>query len=33
MMMPEVNRLKIDHYGARDAIAEGQSALWKRICW
>ena len=29
-MMPEVNRLKIDYYGDKDAIADGQSKLWKR---
>lgn len=29
-MMPAVNRLKIDHYGDKDAIADGQSALWKQ---
>ncbi len=29
-MMPEINRLKIDRYGDRDAIADGQSAIWKR---
>lgn len=29
-MLPEINRLKIDHYGDRDAIAEGQAVLYKR---
>lgn len=29
-MQPEINRLHIDHYGDRDAIAEGQAALYKR---
>ena len=29
-MMPEINWLKVNHYGDADAIAEGQAALYKR---
>lgn len=29
-MQPEINRLHIKHYGDKDAIAEGQAALYKR---
>ena len=29
-MQPEINRLQIKHYGDKDAIAEGQAALYKR---
>ena len=29
-MMPEINWLKVNHYGDKDAIAEGQAALYKR---
>lgn len=29
-MLPEINRLKIDHFGDKDAIAEGQAELYKR---
>ena len=29
-MQPEINRLKIAHFGDADAIAEGQSAIFKR---
>ena len=28
-MMPKINRLRADHYGDRDAIAEGQAALYR----
>lgn len=29
-MQPEINRLKINHFGDKDAIAEGQAELYKR---
>ena len=29
-MMPEINMLHVNHYGDKDAIAEGQAALYKR---
>ena len=29
-MQPEINRLNVKHYGDKDAIAEGQAALYKR---
>lgn len=29
-MQPEINRLQIKHFGDKDAIAEGQAALYKR---
>ena len=29
-MMPEINFLHVNHYGDKDAIAEGQAALYKR---
>ena len=29
-MMPEINWLHVNHYGDKDAIAEGQAALYKR---
>ena len=29
-MQPEINRLKVAHFGVPDAIAEGQSAIFKR---
>ena len=29
-MQPEINRLHIKHYGDKDAIAEGQAAIYKR---
>jgi len=29
-MQPEINRLHIKHYGDKDAIAEGQAALYKK---
>ena len=29
-MMPEINFLRVNHYGDKDAIAEGQAALYKR---
>jgi len=29
-MQPEINRLNIKHFGDKDAIAEGQAALYKR---
>ena len=29
-MLPEINWLKVNHYGDPDAIAEGQAALYKR---
>lgn len=29
-LMPQLNRLKIDHYGDRDAVAEETQALYKR---
>ncbi len=29
-MQPEINRLHINHFGDKDAIAEGQAALYKR---
>ena len=29
-MQPEINRLKVAHFGDPDAIAEGQSAIFKR---
>ena len=29
-MQPEINRLHIKHFGDKDAIAEGQAALYKR---
>ncbi len=29
-MMPEINWLRVKHYGDKDAIAEGQAALYKR---
>ena len=29
-MQPELNRLKAEHYGDADAIADGQAALYKK---